>query len=171
MEEHYGPCTISTSHEDGDLAIILHGHVKHVEKDYVKVLSPLSRSVAVTDAGYVAYHTGEHREQVFKLLTWEGEPVIQRISEVARTPTFTPNGDYVAFWRLTDHTVYCYDTNEGIDTGQFDTDQLRDTNIGVRGTTYDGVPAFGIFDTKGTGRDTWLGNISPSGELLASVFG
>lgn len=161
-----GNCTVAAAQGRDTIVVFVDGEVSFTIDEYVKRLSPLSRSIAVSSAGYLAYHSGEHREKVFNLQTWDGEAVIQRISEVARTPSFTPDGDYVAYWRLTDNTIYCYDVKAGTDSGQFDTDPLSGTNIGVEGVTYDGNPAFAVYDTEGRGEDELLCYISPSGDRL-----
>ena len=139
------------------------------------MLSPLTRSIAVSDTGYIAFHSGEHQENIFNLVTWEGETVLQRVVEVARRPTFTPNGDYVAFWRLSDETIYCYDVEDAMDTGRFQTTDLRDrrevgraVNIGVEGVTYQSNPAFKVSDTYGNNNEL-LGYISPRGNLLETT--
>jgi hypothetical protein len=72
----------------------------------------------------------------------------------------------VAHWRLTDSTVYCYDLETKSKSGQFDTDQVPGTNIGVKGVDYEGKPAFEISDTTGQGEDEVVAYISPQGELL-----
>jgi hypothetical protein len=51
-------------------------------------------------------------------------------------------------------------------SGQFDTDQVSGTNIGVKGVDYEGQPAFEISDTTGQGEDEVVAYISPQGELL-----
>lgn len=131
--------------------------------------------MVVNDLGYTADTSGEHREQVFSLVAPDGETVLQRVVEVARAPTFTPEGNYVAFWRLTDDTIYCYDVLEAADAGRFDTDELRTSddvgravNIGVEGVEYQGEPAFELSDTYG-GNEEILGYITPTGDLIESV--
>lgn len=161
-----GNCTVAAAGNKNTIVVFVDGEVSFTIDEYVKCLSPLSRAIAVSSAGYIAYHSGEHREKVFNLQTWDGESVIQRISEVARTPSFTPDGDYVAYWRLTDHTIYCYDVKAAADSGQFDTNQLSGTNIGVEGVKYEGESAFAVYDTEGRGEDELLCYISPSGGLL-----
>lgn len=161
-----GNCTVAAAQGRDTIVVFVDGEVSFTIDEYVKRLSPLSRSIAVSSTGYIAYQSGEHRENVFNLQKWDGESVIQRISEVARTPSFTPDGDYVAYWRLTDNTIYCYDVEGAADSGQFDTDQLPGTNIGVEGVEYDGEPAFAVYDTEGRGEDELVGYISPSGDLL-----
>jgi hypothetical protein len=161
-----GDCTVAVAQGRDTTVVFVDGEVSFTIDEYVKRLSPLSRSIAVSSAGYLAYHSGEHREEVFNLQTWDGESVIQRISESARTPSFTPDGDYVAYWRLRDNTIYCYDVEAASDSGQFDTDQLSGTNIGVEGVTYEGSPAFAVTVPEGRGEDELLCYISPSGDLL-----
>lgn len=163
-----GPCTVAAPRNRDIIVVFVDGGFSFTIEEYVKRLSPLSRSIAVSSAGYLAYHSGEHRENVFNLQTWDGESVIQRISEVARTPSFTPDGDYVAYWRLTDNTIYCYDVEAAADSGQFDTDHLSGTNIGVEGVRYESEPAFAVYGTDGPGEDELLCYISPSGDLLHS---
>jgi len=123
---------------------------------------------------YEAYHEGEHREKVFTLETSDGEVLLQRIVEVARDPVFTPNGDYVAYWRLSDHTIYCYSTENSSDAGNFDTDQLRDSddvgravNIGLNGVMHSGEPGYEVIDTTYQKNEV-LGYISVTGDLIES---
>lgn len=156
-----GNCTVAAARDT--IVVFVDGEVSFTIDD--ERVSPLW-SIAVSSAGYLAYHSGESGESVFNLQTWDGEAVIQRITGGARTPSFTPDGDYVAYWRLTDNTIYCYDVEAASDSGQFDTDQLSGTNVVVEGVTYDGNPAFAISDTAGCGENELLCYISPSGDLL-----
>lgn len=173
---HEGKCTVAATTGENAVAVFVDGELSFTIEEHVLVLSPLTRSIAVSDTGYIAYHSGEHQENVFNLVTWEGETVLQRMVEVARRPTFTPNGDYVAFWRLSDETIYCYDVENAVDTGRFQTTDLRDwrevgrtVNIGVEGVTYQGNPAFKVIDTY-RGKDEPLGYISPTGDLLETTI-
>lgn len=163
-----GECTIAASLFGGGntVAVFVAEEFSFSIEDYVKLLSPLSRCFAISSRGYIAYHSGEHREKVFKVVNWNGDPLIQRIVEVARAPSFTPDGRYVAYWRLTDDTVYCYDTDTGLDSGQFDTERVEGTNMGVEGVDYKGQPAFRISDTTGPGDDKVVAHISPEGEVV-----
>lgn len=170
-----GGCIVALDKDGSFLAVFIDGELSFTLRDYIKPLSPLARSLAISDAGYLAFHTGAHQEQVFNLRRWDGEVLLQRIVEVARTPSFTPNGEYTAFWRLTDKTIYCYDTESAVDSGSFDSTDLRDSNdvgravnIGVNGTEYQGAPAFEIRDTYG-GEDELLAYLSPDGRLLKSL--
>jgi hypothetical protein len=162
-----GECTIAAPMfgEGNTIAVFVGEELSFTIDEYVKLLNPLSRCFAISSEGYISYISGEQREKVFNVVNWDGEPIIQRIVEVARSPSFTPDGRYVAYWRLTDHTVYCYDMNTESDSGQFDTEQIRETNIGVEGVNYAGQPAFRISDTTGGG-DEVLAHISPEGELI-----
>jgi hypothetical protein len=161
-----GDCTVAASTEGETIAVFVDGGLSFTVDEYVKTLSPLSRSFAISQQDYLAYISGEHQENVLNVLTWEGDPVVQRVVDVSRTPSFTPNGQYVAHWRLTDSTVYCYDLQTKSKSGQFDTDQVPGTNIGVKGVDYEGQPAFEISDTTGQGEDEVVAYISPQGELL-----
>ncbi|MDF9746294.1 hypothetical protein [Natrinema salsiterrestre] len=171
-----GKCTVAATTGENVVAVFVDGELSFTIDEYVQVLSPLNRSIEVSETGYIAYHTGEHQEKIFNLVTWEGETVLQRVVEVARRPSFTPNGNYVAFWRLSDKTIYCYDVEDAMDAGRFQTTDIRDhsevgraVNIGVEGVTYQGDPAFKVTDTYG-GDDELLGYISPTGDLLETTL-
>lgn len=163
-----GNCTVAERKDRDTIVVFVDDEASFTINEYVATVNRLSRSIAVSPAGYIAYHSGGHREKVFNLQTCNGESVIQRISGSARTPSFTPDGDYVAYWRMVDHTIYCYDVEAAADSGRFDTDQLPGMNIDVEGVEYEGEPAFAFYDTYGPGEDELVGYISPSGDLLHS---
>lgn len=168
-----GECTVlaSRGRDDENLVLVfVDGELSFTIEEYVKILSPLSRTFAVSESGYIAYQSGEHRENVFNLRTWDGGVVLQRIVEVALTPSFTPDEGYVGFYRLTDRNVYIYDVENARRYGIFDPTKLRDPliNIGVEGVRKNGNSVFEIKDTYGKGEDDVIGYISPNGEIIES---
>lgn len=161
-------CTIARPHDKPTVAVFVDNDLSFtIEEDADERLS----GFAISDAGFIAYHSGAHRQRVFNIRTFEGDILLQEEVEVARSPTATPDGNYVAFWKLTDHTVRCYDVTEQTEVGQFDTETLRKTNIGVEGTTRNGDNCFAISDTYGPGTDEVLGYISTAGELIETTDG
>lgn len=161
-----GGCTIVASATSGTIAVFVDDELSFTIDDHVQILSPLSRSFAISDQGHIAFISGEHHENVLNVLTWDGDPVLQRVVDVSRKPSFTPDGRYVAHWRLTDHTVYCFDLESRQKSGEFDTDQVPGTNMGVTGVTYEGQPAFEITNTTGPGEDDVVAYITPTGDRL-----
>lgn len=161
-----GDCAVAATRGGDTIAVFVDAELVFTIDEYIKVLSPLSRTFAISERGHLAYVAGEHRENVLHVRQWDGEHVLQRVVDVSRPPSFTPDGQYVGHWRLTDHTVYIYDLETGQKSGSFGTDDVPGTNIGVTGVEYDGQPAFEITDTTGKGTDNVVAYLSPEGERL-----
>ena len=161
-------CTVARPHDKSTIAVFVDDELSFtIDEDADERLSEF----AISDAGFIAYHSGAHRQQVFTIRTFVGDMLLEEEVEVARSPTVTPDGKYVAFWKLTDHTVRCYGITEQTELGHFDTETFRKTNIGVEGTTRNGDSFFAIFDTYGPGENELLGYISTAGELIETADG
>jgi hypothetical protein len=172
-----GDCKIAAAMGNKDLiAVFVDGDLSFTINEYVKIMHPLARSIAVTEKGYISYLSGEHKEKVFNLVTWHGNKVLQRVVDSARPPKFTPGGGYVAFWRLSDNKIYSFDVDDRDLIAQFNTEKFRNSdtvgravNIGLSGVEYGSNPAFEVRDTYGQGEDEKLGYISPYGEIIETL--
>lgn len=160
-----GDCTVAVASDGSFLTIFVNGTLTFTLHEKVNILSPLQRSIAITDAGYVAFHTGEHQKQIFNLVSWDGEVVLQRRVQAARSPSFTPEGAYVGFWSLSEKTIYCYDVEAAELSGSRDSTDFKDSNLSVTGVEYEGQPAFEIADSSG-GTNNIVGYLAPDGKVL-----